>query len=143
MKKSTAIILLLAYATHTIPAHADPQFKYPNLIECTPTRAVGVKLVDGIIEEPELIKLVNHSFEYIQNGKYKYKSSYPVFSSRVTNQGDVLNLYNGATSFSISMYEGKYISASSHEAIILPDGEVVGLHASGNLFEGHCKVTWN
>jgi hypothetical protein len=143
MKKTSAAIFLLTLAGNITPAQAEAEFKYPNIIECTPTRAVGITLADGIIEQPELIKQVNHSFEYIQNGKYKYKSSYPVFSSKLSNQGHILNLYNGATSFSINIYEGNYISANSHEAMVLPDGKVVGGHASGNLFEGSCKIIWN
>lgn len=145
MKEIIAVIAISAFVINTTPSYAEQRFKYPKIIECTTTRAVGVKLIEGIVEEKEMIGLVNHSFEYIQNGEYKYNSNNSAFSSRVSNQGEVLNLYKGATSFSMILFDGgaRYIGAWSHEAVILPDGKVIGGHASGKLFEGHCELTWD
>ncbi|WP_137886528.1 hypothetical protein [Pseudomonas sp. 2FE] len=142
MKKASAIIFSLMCAVNTAATQASPQFKYPSLIECTPVRAVGVRLFNGITEKNDLLSQVEHVFKYIQNGRYELKSG-AVFVSKLTNQEDVLNLYSGSTTYSIDMYGGEYVGSTSHEAIILPDQQIVGGSASGTLFEGACKVNWN
>jgi hypothetical protein len=124
-------------------AQAETQFEYPKLIECKPDKVVSVSLYDGIRDNEELSNMVDHTFEYVANGTYKFKSGFATFVTKLTNQGEVLNLYSGSATYSINMYSGVYVGNNSVVAVILPDKRIAGGTASGTLFEGKCKVNWN
>ncbi len=123
-------------------AQAVTKFDYPKLIECKPDRVVSISLSKGIADDEDKAGIVNHTFVYIANGRYQFKSGLASFVSKLTNQDEVLNLYSGNTTYSIAMYAGNYIGTGAHQAVILPNNDIVGGTANGSFFEGKCKVTW-
>ena len=140
MKKVSLSLLTLFVSVSSV--QAETKFDYPKLIECKPDRVVSINLPKGIADDEEKAGLVNHTFVYIANGRYQFKSGLASFASKLTNQDEVLNLYSGNTTYSIAIYTGEYIGTGVHHAVILPNNDIVGGTANGSFFEGKCKITW-
>lgn len=136
-----ALSLLTLFASFS-SVQAKNKFDYPKLIECKPDRVVSISLPTGIADDEEKAGLVNHTFVYIANGRYEFRSGLVSFISKLTNQDEVLNLYSGNTTYSVAIYTGEHIGTGVHHAIILPNNDIVGGTANGSFFEGKCKITW-
>lgn len=117
---------------------ASETVNLPQTVECQAERAVTVSPTTGIIDDPKLVHSVTHIFQRVSPSVYQFKNGYVSFNAKLTNQGSVLNLYAGSTTFSINLLDGRYVSSSAMDWSILARNGGGGT-ANGTFFQGLCK----
>lgn len=133
---------LFVIITTSASAGESKKFEYPTEISCKPRTQLTVDIVDGIkkVKDKEMIE--DHVFEYLANGKYRFKRTskkdiLTTFDTGLSNQESVLNIYSNSIKYSIALYANRYVMLGNMSFGSPGDSGVYSI-----IIEGPCEIKW-